>query len=171
MTLRALVTGGAGYVGSVLCEHLLRAGHRVTVLDNLMYGQASLLHLCNDPSFEFVRGDARDEGLVRRLVARADVILPLAAIVGAPACDRDPWLARSVNLDAIRMINRLRRPDQLVVYPTTNSGYGAQSGAMHCTEETPLEPISLYGTTKCEAEADLLASPNTVTFSSDVSSR
>ncbi len=94
--IRVLVTGGAGYVGSVLCEHLLDAGCRVTVVDNLMYGQVSLSHLCADSRFEFVFGDARDESLVRRLVKDADVLIPLAAVVGAPACDRDPFTARSV---------------------------------------------------------------------------
>jgi len=161
---RILVTGGAGYLGSVLAGHLLEAGHQVTVLDSLMYGQPSLMYLCAHPQFQFVFGDVRDEALMRRALAEPDVVIPLAAVVGAPACDRDPWLARSVNLDAIRLLNRLRSPRQLVVYPTTNSGYGTQSGAEYCTEETPLEPISLYGQTKCQAEAELLGSPNAITL-------
>ena len=164
MAEHVLVTGGAGYIGSILCEHLLRAGCRVTVVDNLLYGQRSLFHLCADPAFAFEYGDARDESLIARLVKTADVVVPLAALVGAPACDRDPFLARTLNLDAVRMINRLRSPRQLVLYPTTNSGYGAKSGDVFCTEETPLEPISLYGTTKVEAEADVLASPNGITL-------
>jgi nucleoside-diphosphate-sugar epimerase/dTDP-glucose pyrophosphorylase len=159
-----LVTGGAGYLGSVLCEHLLAAGHRVTVVDNLSHGQGSLFHLCADPRFAFVRGDVRDRGLMERLVRSVDAIVPLAAIVGAPACDRDTRLAREVNLDAVVMLNRLRSRDQLVVFPTTNSGYGARSGDVYCTEETPLEPVSLYGQTKVEAEAALLATPNVVSF-------
>jgi nucleoside-diphosphate-sugar epimerase len=162
--LRVLVTGGAGYVGSILCETLLTAGHRVTVLDNLMYGQHSLLPLCAHPAFDFVRGDARDEATLRPLVAAADALIPLAAIVGAPACDADPILARSVNLEAVLRLDRLRSPRQLVVFPTTNSGYGAKSGAVLCTEETPLEPISLYGRTKADAEAALLQRPNVVTL-------
>jgi nucleoside-diphosphate-sugar epimerase len=161
---RILVTGGAGYLGSVLAGHLLEAGHQVTVLDSLMYGQPSLLYLCAHPRFQFIFGDVRDETVMRRALGEADVVIPLAAVVGAPACDRDPWLARSVNLDAIRLLNRLRSPRQLVVYPTTNSGYGTQSGAEYCTEETPLEPISLYGQTKCQAEAELLGSPNAITL-------
>lgn len=164
MDTRILVTGGAGYLGSVLCEHLLDAGYHVTVLDNLMYGQQPLFHLCADPRFEFVRGDVRDEMLLSRLIPQADVLIPLAAIVGAPACDRDPWLARSVNRDAVGMLNRMRSPRQLVVFPVTNSGYGAKSGEMHCTEDSPLEPISLYGRTKVDAEAELLASPNVITL-------
>ena len=114
--------------------------------------------------FEFVRGDARDERQVTALLKRVDVVIPLAAVVGAPACDRDPLGARSVNLDAIRLLNRLRSPSQLVVFPTTNSGYGTKSGVANCTEETPLEPISLYGETKVEAEAELLGSPNAITL-------
>ena len=100
--MRVLVTGGAGYLGSILCEHLLAAGHRVVVLDALHHGVPSLLHLCGNPDFEFVRGDARDEAVLRNLIAGADAIIPLAAVVGAPACDRDPWLARSTNLEAIQ---------------------------------------------------------------------
>jgi len=162
--MRVLVTGGAGYIGSVLCETLLAEGHEVTVLDNLMYGQQALLHLCAHPAFEFVRGDARDEAALRPLLAKADALIPLAAIVGAPACDADPALARAVNLDALLLLDKLRSPRQLVVFPTTNSGYGTRSGEVHCTEETPLEPISLYGRTKADAEAALLQRPNVVTL-------
>jgi len=164
MEQTVLVTGGAGYVGSVVCEHLLDAGHSVICLDTLAHGQAGPLHLCAQPAFEFVRGDARDEATLKPLVARCDAILPLAAVVGAPACDRDPGLATALNLEAIRLLNRLRSPRQLVVYPTTNSGYGTRSGAVECTEDTPLEPISHYGRTKVAAEALLLAAPNTVTL-------
>lgn len=159
-----LVTGGAGYLGSVLCERLLDAGCTVTAVDTLLFGQASLFHLCADPRFDFVFGDVRDERVMAPLVARADVVIPLAAIVGAPACDRDPALATSVNLDAVRSLLRLRTPRQVIVYPTTNSGYGTKSGDVFCTEETPLEPISLYGRTKAQAEALVLDTPNAVTF-------
>jgi nucleoside-diphosphate-sugar epimerase len=164
MTIRVLITGGAGYLGSVLCEHLLAAGYRVTVLDNLLYGQAPLFHLCAHPAFDFVYGDVRDETLMRDLIHDADVLIPLAAIVGAPACDRDPWLTQSINVDAVRLLNRLRDPQQLVIFPNTNSGYGARSGERYCTEDTPLEPISLYGRTKVMAETELLDSPNTITL-------
>lgn len=159
-----LVTGGAGYVGSILCEHLLRAGARVTVVDSLIHGQHSLFHLCGHSCFDFVYGDARDERILAPLIARADVIIPLAAIVGAPACDRDPHLATSLNLGAIQMLTRLRSPRQLLIYPTTNSGYGTKSGSVHCTEDSPLEPISLYGQTKVDAENEVLGSPNALTF-------
>src|SRR6185437_12162820 len=116
------------------------------------------------PRFNFILGDARDEAAVRAALRAADAVIPLAAIVGAPACDRDTALAESTNLGAIQLLNKLRSPRQLVVYPTTNSGYGTQTGEVFCTEETPLEPISLYGRTKAEAEALLLDSENTITF-------
>ena len=161
---RVLVSGGAGYLGSVLCEHLLDEGYGVTVVDSLIFGQTSLLHLCGRPGFEFVRGDARDERTMAPLVREADAIIPLAAVVGAPACDADPWLAESLNLGAIRLLDRLRRDAQLVVFPTTNSGYGTKTGGLHCTEETPLEPISLYGRLKVQAEKELLQRPNVISL-------
>jgi nucleoside-diphosphate-sugar epimerase len=166
MVQRVLVTGGLGYLGSVLCEHLLDAGFQVTALDNLMYGagQQGLFHLCALPAFDFIKGDVRDEAVMRPAIKNADVIIHLAAIVGASACDRDPHLATTVNLEAVRLLNRLRSPQQLVIYPNTNSGYGATDGAAYCTEDTPLQPISLYGRTKVEAEMHLLDSPNVLTF-------
>lgn len=164
MPQTVLITGGAGYLGSILTEHLLSKGYRVTVLDNLMYGEQNLFHLCANPNFDFIFGDARNEGLVASLLSKADIVIPLAAIVGAPGCDLDPLMASSVNLDAVRMINRLRSPAQLIIYPTTNSGYGTKTGDMFCTEETPLEPISLYGCTKSDAEAEVLGSLNAITL-------
>jgi len=162
--VKILVTGAAGYLGSILCEHLLKADHQVIALDNMMFGQPTLYHLCADPRFDFVRGDVRDKTLMERLVAKADVIIPLAALVGAPACDKEPIYTTAVNLKAIEELNTMRSSQQLVIYPTTNSGYGTQSGEVYCTEETPLEPISLYGRTKVEAEQILLASENAVTL-------
>ncbi len=159
-----LVTGGAGYLGSILCEHLLDAGYQVTVVDNLMYQQKSLFHLCANPQFDFVFGDARHERLMHSLVKKADVLIPMAGIVGVAGCERDPWLAKTVNLEAVRLLNRLRSPQQLVVIPTTNSGYGTNSGKIVCTEDTPLEPISLYGRTKVKAEAEMLATANVISL-------
>jgi nucleoside-diphosphate-sugar epimerase len=166
MAEHVLVTGGLGYIGSIVCEHLLDAGFAVTALDNLLYGspEQGLYHLCSNPAFDFIRGDVRSEEVMRAALRRADVVIHLAAIVGAPACDRDPLLARSVNLDSVRLLNRLRSRQQLVIYPNTNSGYGATSATTCCTEDTPLEPISLYGQTKVEAERALLDSPNAVTL-------
>ncbi len=164
MAQRVLVTGGLGYLGSVLCEHLLDAGFQVQALDNLMYGagQQGLFHLCAHPAFDFIKGDVRDEAILKPAVRNADIIVHLAAIVGASACDRDPHLATTVNLEAVRLLNRLRSPSQLVLYPNTNSGYGATDGSAFCTEDSPLQPISLYGRTKVEAEKHLLDSPNVV---------
>jgi nucleoside-diphosphate-sugar epimerase len=164
MKERVLVTGGAGYLGSVLCEHLLAAGYTVTVVDNLMYGQNALFHLCAHPSFNFIRGDVRDESCIKQHLKSKDIIIPLAAIVGAPACDRDPWLSKSVNAEAIHLINRIRSSDQLVIFPNTNSGYGIKTDNAFCTEDTPLEPITLYGRTKVQAETELLDSPNAITL-------
>jgi nucleoside-diphosphate-sugar epimerase len=162
--MRVLITGGAGYLGSILAEHLLKRGFGVVVLDNLMYGEQSLFHLCADPNFDFVPGDARDEALIARLLKQCDVIIPLAAIVGAPACDRDPLMTTSLNVDAVKMLMRLRSASQLVIYPTTNSGYGTKSGDVFCDEESSLDPISLYGRTKVLAEEIVLSAENTITL-------
>jgi nucleoside-diphosphate-sugar epimerase len=164
MSKRVLVTGGLGYLGSILCEHLLQTGFQVKVLDNLMYGQGQqgLFHLCANPAFDFQKGDVRDEATLKEALRGADVIIHLAAIVGAAACERDPLLATSVNFEAVRLLRRLRSPQQLVVYPNTNSGYGITSGANFCTEDSPLQPISLYGRTKVDAERMLLDAPNTI---------
>jgi nucleoside-diphosphate-sugar epimerase len=166
MSQRALVTGGLGYLGSILCEHLLDAGFRVRAVDNLLYGQGQqgLFHLCAQPKFDFVKGDVRDESVMRTALKDVDVVVHLAAIVGASACDRDPVMATSVNLESVKLLNRLRSPQQLVIYPNTNSGYGSTEGTSYCTEETPLVPISLYGKTKCEAEMHLLESKNSITL-------
>jgi nucleoside-diphosphate-sugar epimerase len=162
--MKILVTGGAGYLGSILVPHLLSLGHKVTVLDTLVYGQSPLLDCCTNGNFEFVYGDARDEGVLHPLVSKADCIIPLAALVGAPACNRDAIGAKSINRDAVKLVARLRCAGQLVLFPTTNSGYGIGETDIACTEETPLRPISLYGTTKVEAEKMLLDSGQAVTF-------
>jgi len=166
MSRRVLVTGGLGYLGGILCEQLLGAGFQVTALDNLMYGfgQQGLFHLCANSDFDFQKGDVRDEAVMKRALRDADAVVHLAAIVGASACDRDPALAKSVNFESVRLLNRLRSPLQLVIYPNTNSGYGITSGASLCTEDSPLEPISLYGKTKVDAERLLLDAPNTITL-------
>jgi nucleoside-diphosphate-sugar epimerase len=162
--MKVLVTGGAGYIGSVLVGHLLRKNHSVTVLDNLFYRVHGLYQYCAEEGFAFVRGDVRDEALVRELLVRHDVIISLAGLVGMPACDRDPVNARTTNYESIELLNRLRSPSQWIIYPCTNSGYGTKSGEVYCTEETPLEPVSLYGITKVQAEKLLLESPNTVSL-------
>jgi nucleoside-diphosphate-sugar epimerase len=154
--MHILVTGGAGYLGSILCPFLLSAGARVTVLDNFRYGHATLLDCCADPHFSIVRGDCRDERVVSELLRDADVVIPLAAIVGAPACDRDTIAAQTTNLDAITMLLRLLSKEQRVIFPTTNSGYGIGTRDTACTEESPLKPLSHYGITKVQAEAAVL---------------
>jgi nucleoside-diphosphate-sugar epimerase len=164
MTESVLVTGAAGYIGSILCEHLLDSGYQVVGVDALMYGEQSLLHLCADSRFDFIAGDARDERLIRSLASKADVLIPLAAIVGAPACDRDPLLAESTNIESVRVLNRCRSPRHLIIYPTTNSGYGTRSGDVYCDEETPLEPISIYAKTKVQAEAEVMGMPNAISL-------
>ena len=162
--MNILITGGAGYIGSVLTPHLLSLGHHVTVIDNFLFGQTPLLECCQLDSFEIVRGDCRDESLMKPLIARADLIIPLAAIVGAPLCKADPIAARSINQEAVEMICRLASPNQRVIMPVTNSGYGIGESGKFCTEETPLRPISLYGTTKVAAEEAVLAHGNSLTF-------
>jgi nucleoside-diphosphate-sugar epimerase len=166
MADHVLVTGGLGYIGSIVCEQLLDAGYQVTAYDNLLYGgpQQGLYHLCADPAFDFIRADVRDESSLRSAVRSADIIIHLAAIVGAPACQRDPILATSVNLDASRLLARLSSRQQLLIYPNTNSGYGSTSGDTPCTEDSPMRPISLYGQTKVEAEHVLLERANTIAF-------
>lgn len=164
MTTRVLVTGGAGYLGSVMVPMLLERGYAVTVLDNFLHQQGSLLECCKHRDFQVIRGDCRDECLLRRALGECEMIVPLAAIVGAPACDADQVAARSTNLEAIELLLRLRSPRQRVVYPTTNSGYGVGEKGKFCTEETPLRPISLYGVTKVQAEQAVLAAGNSMTL-------
>jgi nucleoside-diphosphate-sugar epimerase len=159
-----LVTGAAGYVGSVMIPELLRKGHRVIALDNFMYQQASLLDLCFDERFEVIRGDARDERLLRESMKKVDALFPLACLTGAPLCDRFPSEAQSVNLDAIKLILKLRSREQRVIFPTTNSGYGIGEPGKHCDENSPLRPVSLYGRLKTEAERAVLDGGNCVTF-------
>lgn len=164
MPERILVTGGAGYIGSVLVPTLLDASYHVTVLDTFVAGDTSLAACCRYDTFEAVRGDARDERVVRDLAARADIVIPLAALVGAPLCDRDPIAAETTNRDAVTMLLRHLSKDQRVIYPTTNSGYGVGEADAFCTEETPLRPISIYGRTKVEAEAAILDRGQGITF-------
>jgi nucleoside-diphosphate-sugar epimerase len=162
--MNILITGGAGYIGSVLAPHLLRAGHNVTVLDNFLFGQATLLDCCQHEGFRVVRGDCRDEALVRSLLPKADAIIPLAALVGAPMCSADAVGARTTNQEAVEMLCRLAAPAQRILLPVTNSGYGIAEKGKVCTEDSPLRPISLYGTTKVAAEQAVLKRPNGLSF-------
>ena len=161
---KILVTGGAGYLGSVLVPQLLAAGHSVTVVDNFMFRPTSLTDCCHYDAFDVVRGDCRDERLMAGLVARHDTVIPLAALVGAPLCDRDALGAVSTNRDAVRMLCRLASAQQRILMPVTNSGYGIGQPGIPCTEDSPLKPISLYGTSKVEAEAAVLERENSISF-------
>jgi nucleoside-diphosphate-sugar epimerase len=159
-----LVTGGAGYLGSILVPELLAAGYRVTVLDNFMYRQNSLAQVCAHPHFDVVNGDTRAEEILRPLVAKADIVIPLAAIVGAPLCKRDPIAATTTNRDAIEMLCKMLGREQRVIIPITNSGYGIGEKGKFCTEESPLRPVSLYGRNKVEAEKLVLDRENAISL-------
>ena len=164
MAFNILITGGAGYLGSVMSPALLDAGHSVTVLDNFMFAQNSLAQLCVNERFDVVRGDARDMKIVKPLAAKADIVIPLAAIVGAPMCDRDQTAATTTNLDAVRDLVKALSPAQRILMPITNSGYGIGETGKECTEDSPLRPISLYGRTKVEAEKAALDRGNAISF-------
>lgn len=159
-----LITGGAGYLGAVMVPALLEAGHRVTVLDNFMFGQNSLAAVCTNENFDVQRGDARDEATLAPLVKQADIVIPLAALVGAPLCDMDKLGAVTVNRDAVLTLVKMLSPSQRLLMPITNSGYGIGETDQLCTEDTPLRPISLYGRTKVEAEQAVLDHGNAISF-------
>jgi len=160
--MKVLITGGAGYLGSNLTRHLLEAGYSVTVLDNLMYDQVTLLHLFGNPKFQFELGDVRDKKLLQELVGLNDVIIPLAAIVGMPACKANPELTVAVNYQQVADIVEVLRDDQKLILPNTNSQYGSSDSII--TEESPFNPLSLYAKTKCDAENIMLANGNGVSL-------
>jgi nucleoside-diphosphate-sugar epimerase len=162
--MNILITGGAGYIGAVLTPALLKEGHVVTVIDNFMYNQASLLDCCYHHNLRIIRGDARDKDLISKELRNVDVIIPLACLTGAPLCNKEPIGAKTTNYDAIKMILDLRDSSQIIIFPTTNSGYGLGQNGLFCTEKTPLNPISLYGRLKVDAEKILLDSGNCITL-------
>jgi len=161
--LKVFITGGAGYVGSTLTARLLEGGHKVVAFDNLMSGGRSILPFFANPAFEFIRGDIRDKALLGQAVKGADAIVHLAAIVGYPACKRDPRLAEEVNIDGTMNLLAVRVPSQRILYASTGSNYGAYAGGL-CTEETPLNPVSLYGTSKTKAEQAIMNEGNAISF-------
>jgi nucleoside-diphosphate-sugar epimerase len=157
---RVLITGGAGYIGSTLAEYLLSTGYAVTILDNLLYKQLSILHLFKKENFKFVNGDVRNTELLTSLVKTHDVIIPLAAIVGMPACKANPQLTIDVNYKHIETIVGLLTEEQKIILPNTNSQYGSSDTII--TEESPFKPLSLYAQTKCDAEDTVLKNGNGV---------
>lgn len=159
-----LVTGGAGYLGSILVPALLEAGHQVTVLDNFMYRQNTLAQCCIDPRFQLLRGDIRNTAVLKPLLARADIVIPLAALVGAPICAQDPAGARSVNHDGILGMLGLLGRQQQILMPTTNSAYGSGDADHYCDEDSPLRPISQYAIDKVAVEQRLMEHPNAISF-------
>lgn len=164
MSEKILVTGGAGYIGSILVPELLRQGYKVTVLDNLMHDQTTLLDCCANPDFDFIKGDICDYDFIGRLLPKFDIVIPLAAIVGAPACKLNPGLTRLVNYEAYMFLVKRVSDSQMILFPNTNSGYGVGEQGSYCTEETPLRPVSEYGRTKVEVEKALIEKGNAVTF-------
>jgi nucleoside-diphosphate-sugar epimerase len=162
--MKILITGGAGYIGSVLVPTLLQQGHQVHVLDNFLFRQVALADCCQYDGFQITRGDARDVAVLKPLVAQADWIIPLAALVGMPICKRDPLAAETINEGAVRTLCELASPQQRIIIPTTNSGYGVGEQGKHCTEDSPLNPISVYGVTKMNAEKIVLDRGNSLSF-------
>jgi nucleoside-diphosphate-sugar epimerase len=163
--MKILITGGAGYLGSVITGKMLVSGYQVTVLDKLVFNQVSLLSYTSNPNFKFIHGDVRNEVLLKKLCEDADVIIPLAAIVGFPACAAEPELAKEINFKQIvNIVKYCNGKNKKILYPNTNSGYGLSTGQLECTEESPLTPISVYGQTKCEAEGFLRTSTDAIIF-------
>ncbi|MBI5560798.1 MAG: NAD(P)-dependent oxidoreductase [Deltaproteobacteria bacterium] len=162
--MNILVTGAAGYIGSILVPELLRRKNKVTAIDNFMYNQNSLLDCCSYKDLTIIRGDCRDRQLVGDSIKKADFIIPLACLTGAPLCAKDPFNAQTTNFDAVKMIMGLRSPSQPIIFPTTNSGYGVGEKGVCCTEATPLNPVSLYGRLKTSIEKALLDSGNCITL-------
>ena len=164
MSQHILVTGGAGYLGSTMVPDLLAKGYRVTVLDNFMFRQNSLNHACFHPNFSVVKGDVRSKDVIAPLLKSADIVIPLAALVGAPLCNRDPVGAQTVNHDSVLLMLSLLSKDQQILMPTTNSAYGSGDKDNFCTEESPLRPISKYAIDKVEVEKKLMEHPNAISF-------
>ena len=164
MSYKILVTGGAGYLGSTMVPGLLAEGHKVTVLDNFMFKQSSLNHCCYHPEFSVVKGDIREESTIKPLLKNVDVIIPLAALVGAPLCSLDPIGAKTINHDAIRLMLKLVSKEQIILMPTTNSAYGTGDENNYCDENSPLRPISQYAKEKVGIEKELMQFPNSISF-------
>ena len=161
---KILITGGAGYIGSMLCTKLINFGYQVTVVDLLKYNKSSLNHLYFYKNFKLIVGDIRNKKLMKKLIKKNDFIIPLAGLVGAPLCDKYKKDAISTNLESIKTLRKIATSKNKIIFLTSNSGYGIGEKNKFCTEESPLKPISLYGKTKCEAESEILKTKNYVCF-------
>ena len=159
-----LITGGAGYIGSKLTTRLVQMGHQVTVIDKLMFDKNSLNHLFIYKNFKFIYDDLNKIIIKKNFLRKFDFIIPLAALVGAPLCDKNKHLAIKTNVKSLIKILENLEINQKVIYPTTNSGYGIGKKNRFCTEETPLNPISLYGKTKSDAEKLVMSHKNSISF-------
>ena len=159
-----LITGGAGYLGSMLTSKLVYLGYEVYVMDSLLFSKEPIFHLFSYPNFHFVNADVRSLKTLKKLMTKVDYILPLAALVGAPVCEKNKKTALEVNLDNIKFIVKNIKKNQRIIYPTTNSGYGVGEKSKYCTEQSPLRPVSLYGVTKNDAEKVILTHPNSICF-------
>lgn len=160
--MKILVTGGAGYIGSILVPKLLKKGYEVIVVDNFLYHQTSLLEHCNNKKLEIIRGDVRDERLIKQQLKKVDAIFPLACLTGAPVSNFNPIGAKTINYDAVKIIVDLKSKNQMLIFPSTQSVYGHQTEV--CTEETKPIPLSLYSSLKVDAEKVISDSQNWIIF-------
>lgn len=162
--MKILVTGGAGYIGSILVPELLKRNYEVTVIDNFLFGQQSLLECCNNKNLKILRDDVRNQNLLQDEISKSDCIIPLACLTGAPLCSKDPVGAQQINFDQIKFIADRKSKDQMLIFPCTNSGYGVGEEGVFCDENTPMRPVSLYGKLKVEIDKYLLDLGESVTF-------
>ncbi len=162
--MKILITGGAGYIGSMLVPELINSDYEVTVIDNFMFKQSSLNHLCSSKKFKIINGDIRNKELMKDLITKNDIIIPLAAIVGAPLCNKDPFSAQSINSDAIKDMLKIVSKNQYILMPTTNSAYGTGDKNNFCDENSVLRPISKYAVDKVEIEKILMTRENSISY-------
>ena len=161
---KILITGGAGYIGSMLSTKLVEIGYKVTVLDNFSFTKNSLSHLYVFKNFKLIEGDVLNKKLFKKLINQNDIIIPLAALVGAPLCDKNKKKTKELNLNSIKYLLKNVKKSQKILYPTTNSGYGIGEKNKYCDEKSELKPISLYGRTKVSAENEILKFKNSICF-------